>query len=204
MKQTDYLIIGAGIAGLTAAYLLSEFGKVLVVSKGKLKESNTYWAQGGIAAVMDKEDSFENHIDDTLKVGAGHCNKHAVRYLVEHAPKAIRFLESIGVKFQKEHVLEAGHSHSRVWRTSDFTGQDILNKLIKACKKKKHIKFVEKTDVVELIKEKEVCRGAYVRSIKKNETEAIIAKNTILATGGAGKLFSKTTNTFASTGITFF
>lgn len=200
MKQTDYLIIGAGIAGLSTAYLLSELGSVIVVTKGKLKESNINLAQGGISAVMDKDDSFQSHINDTLKIGVGHCDEHAVRYLVEHAPKAIRFLESVGLKFQKEHSLESGHSYKRIWHTSDFTGQDVLNKLIKACKKKKNIQFLEKTDVIELITDKKSCNGVYIRDMKKTEIEAIVSNNTILATGGAGGLFSKTTNSFESTG----
>ncbi|MBU0578274.1 FAD-dependent oxidoreductase, partial [Patescibacteria group bacterium] len=121
-SKTDYLVVGAGIAGLVAAYSLSEFGKVLVITKGKLKQSNTYWAQGGIAAVTDKEDSFESHAEDTTIAGAGHCNGFAVKYLVAHAPKAINFLKSIGVEFQEDPVLEAGHSFPRVLRTSDYTG----------------------------------------------------------------------------------
>ena len=200
MKQTDYLIIGAGIAGLSAAYSLSELGSVTVILKGKLKKNNDYWVQGGIAAVMNKEDSFESHINDTLKTGAGHCNEHAVRYLVEHAPKAIRFLESIGLKFKKEHSLESGHSYKRVLHTSDSTGQDVLNKLIKVCKKKKNIKFLEETDVIKLITNNDYCTGAYIKNIKKTEIDTIISNNVILATGGAGRLFSKTTNVLASTG----
>jgi len=170
MRQTDYLIIGAGIAGLSAAYLLSEFGRVLVITKGKLKQSNTYWAQGGIAAVMTQQDSFESHIEDTIKAGGGHCDLQAVRHLVENAPKAIRFLESIGVKFQDEPALEGGHSFARVRRTSDFTGQDILNQLIKATKKKKNITIGENTDAVELIVHAGVCHGVFV--LKGKNTEA--------------------------------
>lgn len=199
MKQTDYLVIGAGIAGLTTAYLLSEFGEVLVITKGKLKQANTYWAQGGIAAVMAKEDSFESHIKDTMEAGAGHCKESAVKYLVENGPKAIRFLESIGVKFYPEPDLEAGHSRARVWRTSDFTGQDILNQLLKATKKE-GITFKEDTDAVELIVHNGECRGTFVRHGEKGELEPIFAKQTILATGGCGQLFGRTTNTIGSGG----
>ena len=105
-KQTDYLIIGTGIAGLATAYHLSEFGKVTVITKGELKNANTYWAQGGVAAVLEKEDSFESHIKDTLSAGSDHGKLTAVNYMVTHAPKAIRFLESIGLKFSNEPVLE--------------------------------------------------------------------------------------------------
>ena len=110
-NKTDYLVVGAGIAGLVAAYSLSEFGKVLMITKGKLKQSNTYWAQGGIAAVTDKGDSFESHVEDTTVAGAGHSNEFAVKYMVTHAPKAIKFLKSIGVEFQEEPV-----SHRRDYR----------------------------------------------------------------------------------------
>jgi L-aspartate oxidase len=199
MKQTDYLVIGAGIAGLTTAYLLSEFGEVLVITKGKLKQANTYWAQGGIAAVMAKDDTFESHIEDTMKAGADHCKESAVRYLSEHSPKAIRFLESVGVKFYPEPDLEAGHSKARVWRTSDFTGQDVLNQLLKATKKD-HITFEEDTEAVELIAEGGECRGAFVRRGENAGLEPVFAKQTILATGGCGRLFGKTTNTIGSGG----
>jgi len=200
VKQTDYLIVGAGIAGLTTAYLLSEFGDVLVVTKGKLKQANTYWAQGGIAAVLAKDDSFESHVEDTMNAGAGHANKFAVKYLVENSPKAIRFLESVGVEFNPEPDLEAGHSCARVWRTSDFTGQDILDQLIKATKRQERITFLEDTDVVELFVKDGECKGAFVRYEESKELEPIIAKNTILSTGGCGQLFGRTTNTIGSGG----
>ncbi|MBU1682888.1 L-aspartate oxidase [Patescibacteria group bacterium] len=199
-SKTDYLVVGAGIAGLVAAYSLSEFGKVLVITKGKLKQSNTYWAQGGIAAVTDKEDSFESHAEDTTIAGAGHCNGFAVKYLVAHAPKAINFLKSIGVEFQEDPVLEAGHSFPRVLRTSDYTGQDILNHLIKAVKKKKNITVQEDTEAIELIEYSGKCYGAFVRHEENEEITPIFAKNTILATGGCGQLYEKTTNTTGSGG----
>lgn len=200
MKQTDYLVIGAGIAGLSTAKLLSRFGHVLVITKGELKQSNTYWAQGGIAAAMGKDDSFELHIKDTLDAGAGHGDPHAVRYLAEHAPKAIRFLQDLGVKFLDEPALEAGHSRARVWRTSDFTGQDILDQLIKTVKKDEQIEVQEKTDAVELIVHDGQCKGAYVRVGESETVEPILAKHTLLATGGCGQLFGRTTNTLGSGG----
>lgn len=199
-KQTDYLIIGAGVAGLVTAYHLSEFGKVTVLTKGELKNANTYWAQGGIAAVMDKADSFESHIDDTMKAGAGHCRAAAVRHLVFGAPKAMRFLESLGLHFDKVPVLEAGHSHARVWRTSDFTGQDIMNTLIKVVSKKKNVEIFENEEVVELIVSQGECLGAFVRDTETNEIQGVAARQTILATGGCGQLFAKSTNTKGSGG----
>jgi len=200
MKQTDYLIIGAGIAGLTTALHLKDLGKVTVICKGKLKQANTYWAQGGIAAVMTKTDRFKKHIEDTMKAGAEHGNRDAIRYLVEHAPRAIRFMESLGVKFKKEPALEGGHSEARVWRTSDFTGQDVLDHLIKAILKIKNIEIQEDTDAVELIIHENSCKGAFVRPIYGEQIEPFFAKFTILATGGLGQLYEKTSNTRASAG----
>lgn len=200
MIKTDYLVIGSGIAGLTVAHLLSEFGEVTVITKGELKSANTYWAQGGIAAVLSKEDSFESHIKDTMDAGAGHCKDSAVQYLVENGPKAIRLLESLGVKFQKDPVMEGCHSIPRVWRTSDFTGQDILNQLIKVVQKNKKIIIEEEAEAVELIEHHDECRGALVRIEDDTELEPIFAKQTILATGGCGQLFGRTTNTLGSGG----
>lgn len=200
MKKTDYLIIGAGIAGLATAYHLRNLGKVTVICKGKLKNANTYWAQGGIAAVMTKADRFKKHIDDTMEAGAHLSDRDAVRYLVENAPKAIRFLESIGVKFKKEPALEGGHSEARVWRTSDFTGQDVLDQLVKAVQKSKNIKVEENTDAIELIVQNDACRGAFVRVGDNKKLEPILAKHTVLATGGLGQIFSKTSNPRAAAG----
>ncbi|MBN2087228.1 L-aspartate oxidase [Candidatus Peregrinibacteria bacterium] len=200
MIKTDYLVIGSGIAGLTCAHLLSEFGNVLVITKGELKSANTYSAQGGIAAVIEKEDSFESHLNDTIKAGAGHNKESAVKYLVEHAPKAIRFLESIGVKFEKTPVLEACHSRPRVWRTSDFTGRDILNQLIKTVQKNKKISIKEYIDAVEIIESDDGCHGVFAREGDETELKPIFAKQTILATGGFGQLFGRTTNTLGSGG----
>lgn len=197
--KTDHLIIGAGIAGLATALNLKDAGKVTVILKGKLKQANTYWAQGGIAAVMTKEDRFKKHIVDTMEAGSNHGDRDAVRYLVEHAPKAIRFLESLGVKFKKEPALEGGHSESRVWRTSDFTGQDVLDQLIQSVNKT-DIEVLEDTDAVELIVRDGVCMGAFVRKNNEEKLELFLAKNTVLATGGLGQLFARTSNTLAAAG----
>ena len=195
--KTNYLIIGAGIAGLATALHLKEFGEVTVITKGKLKQANTYWAQGGIAAVRTKEDRFKKHIVDTMEAGSNHNNRDSVRYLVEHAPKAIRFLESIGVEFKEDPALEGGHSEARIWRTSDFTGQDVLNALIKAVQKSDNINIKEDTDAIELIVHSGACRGAFVRDSGGDTPYPFFAKHTVLATGGLGQLFAKTSNTLA-------
>jgi len=200
MNKTDYLIIGAGIAGLATALHLKNLGKVTVISKGKLRQANTYWAQGGIAAVLTKEDRFKRHIEDTMEAGSRHNNRDAVRYLVENAPKAIRFLESVGVKFKKDPALEGAHSEARVWRTSDFTGQDVLDSLVKAVQKEKNIDVKEDTDAIELIMHEDTCRGAFVRVGIRQDLAPFFAKNTILATGGLGQLFAKTSNTRSAGG----
>ncbi len=200
MLKTDYLIIGSGIAGLSTALQLKDQGKITVITRGELKQANTYWAQGGIAAVMTKEDRFVKHINDTLDAGAGHGDRDAIRHLVEGAPKAIRFLESIGVKFKKEPALEGGHSVARIWRTTDFTGQDILNQLIKAVQKAKNIEVKDHVDAVELIVKNDRCNGAYVRVQDQEELHPIYAKRTVLATGGLGQLYAKTSNTKAAAG----
>ncbi len=199
-KQTDYLIIGSGIAGLATAYFLSEHGSVTVLTKSEVRNANTYWAQGGIAAVLSKEDSFESHMEDTLKTGAGHCKESAVRQVVFGAPKAIKFLKSIGLKIEDEPMREGGHSRARVWRSSDFTGRDILEVLIKAVQRKNNISFLEKTEAVELIVDEGECKGAFTRKKNEDEIKKLAAKYTILATGGLGQLFSKTTNTRGSGG----
>ena len=199
-KKTNYLIVGAGIAGLTTALYLKDIGDVTIITKGKLKQANTYWAQGGISAVMTKEDHFEEHIKDTMEAGAHHNDRKAVRYLVEHAPEAIRFLKSIGVNFNEEPVLEGGHSEARIWRTSDFTGQDILNTLISAIQKVKNIEIKEGTEAVELIVKKRTCRGVFIRESGSAELKPFFARNTILATGGLGQLFAKTSNTLSAGG----
>lgn len=199
-QETDTLIIGAGIAGLATASMLSETGRVTVITKGKLKQSNTYWAQGGISAVLAKEDSFEKHIEDTLSAGHHHGDERAVRFLAEQGPKAFRFLRDIGVDFQDEPMLEAAHSYPRVWRTSDFTGQDILNQLIKKVKKQGNITLLEDLDAVEIIVQDGEVNGAFVRHAEETALHPLLAKNTILATGGCGQLFDRSTNTLGSGG----
>lgn len=200
MHKTDFLIIGAGIAGLCTALQLKDSGKVTLISKGRVKQSSSYWAQGGIAAVLEGPDSFEDHINDTLKSGAYHNNENSVRYLVEHAPQAIRLLESYGVRFNNDPKKEAGHSFARVHHTSDFTGQDIMNQLIDLVKKVESIEILPELDVCELMIKSNRCMGAYARALNETEAKPIQAKFTILATGGVGQLYSRTSNSRSAGG----
>lgn len=200
VKTTDYLIIGTGIAGLATAVHLQSLGKVTLVTKGALKDAPPYWDQDGVAAVLTKEDRFKKHIEDTLQAGSNHGNRDAIRSVVEHAPKVIRFLESLGLSFKKEPWAEVGHSEKRVWRTSDFTGQDIADALLKAVRKGKSVEILEGADAVELIVREGRCDGAYVRFGESPELEPIVAKQTILATGGMGQLYEKTDNPRGSAG----
>ncbi len=194
MRTTDYLIIGSGVSGLATALHLQALGKVTILTKGTLKGANDYWDQGGLAAVLTKEDRFKKHIEDTLEAGALHGNRDSIRTMVEHAPKVFRFLESLGLSFKKEPFAEVGHTEKRVWRTSDFTGQDIFVQLLKHVQKSKSIEILENADAVELIERNERCDGAFARFGDKAELEPIIAKQTILATGGLGRLFERSDN----------
>jgi L-aspartate oxidase len=194
MRSTDYLIIGSGVSGLATALHLQSFGKVTILTKGTLKGRSDYWDQGGLAAVLTKEDRFKKHIEDTLEAGALHGNRDSIRTVVEHAPKAFRFLETLGLNFKKEPFAEVGHTEKRVWRTSDFTGQDIATQLLRHVQKSKNIEIMERADAVELIVRNDRCDGAFVRMGEKAELESVLAKQTILATGGVGRLFEKSDN----------
>ncbi len=195
MNSSDVLVIGSGIAGLSAAIPLAQSGlSVAVLGRGKSKEGSTRFAQGGIAAVREKDDSFEAHIEDTLAAGAGHGKPEAVRFMVERGPAAIRFLEEQGAVFQKEPMLEGGHRRPRVWRTSDFTGQDLLEALQKSARRHKSLRRVEGLEAVELIVREGRCIGAWVRSPETGAVEPCFAGAVVLATGGLGQLFLHTTN----------
>ena len=197
--QTDFLIIGSGIAGLTTALTLADRGRVLVVTKSSLLEGSSRYAQAGIAAVRgSRQDSFSEHIRDTITAGAGLNNKRSVKFLVENAPKAVDWLEKLGVKFQKEPTLEAAHSHSRVWNTRDSTGKVIEKALAKKVHSHKNIELLTNTTLLDLIIAKKNCRGAIIKTGKN--IYQVFAGQTILATGGFGQLYARTTNPEVSVG----
>ncbi|MDH4222656.1 MAG: L-aspartate oxidase [candidate division Zixibacteria bacterium] len=215
--KTDFLIIGSGIAGLSYALKVSETGKVAIITKKKDTESNTNYAQGGIAAVLSPSDSFDLHIQDTLKAGAGLSNEVVVRKVVESGPAAIQELIQIGVDFtraKKELDLgrEGGHSRNRVAHAADLTGREIESSLIRAIKSKKNIAIYEDHIAVDLItqhhlkgyqkkpEEKIKCWGAYVLDVRTGKVNKFLSKITLLATGGTGRIYLHTTNPAIATG----
>jgi L-aspartate oxidase len=218
--KTDFLVIGSGIGGLSYALKVSEIGDVVIVTKKGDTESNTNYAQGGIASVFSKEDSFELHIQDTQKAGDGLCNPEVVKRVVEAGPGCVEELVGIGVNFTRKRDedkqfdlgLEGGHSKNRVVHVADFTGSEIENCLVKAVKSKKNIRILENHVAIDLITqhhlrdykrkpdEKIRCWGAYVLDIEQNQVIPCLAKITLLATGGAGRVYLHTTNPSIATG----
>ncbi len=216
---TDFLIIGSGIAGLSLALKLSEFGKVLIVTKKKKAESNTNYAQGGIASVLGKDDNFELHIQDTLGCGAGLCNREAVEKIVLEGPIRINELIDYGVKFSKEegHLRlgkEGGHSRNRIVHAKDLTGKEIERALLFDISKNKNIKILEYVFAIDFLTEKNLrthtspgsskkCFGIYALDAKRGKVIKIVSQKTILATGGLGQVYLHTTNPAIATGDGF-
>ena len=215
-NRFDVLIIGSGLAGQSAALCLADAGlKVGLVSKRRLVDSASGWAQGGIAAVLDSTDSVENHIADTLTAGAYLNDPAATRFAIEHAAEAIQWLIDRGVPFTREdgryHLTrEGGHSHRRVIHVDDATGAAVQDTLTPQVRNHPNICVMEHHIVVDLITaskigqqplgQKDRCLGAYVLDSASGEVKTIAAGQTILATGGAGKVYLYTTNPDTSTG----
>ncbi len=220
MKQKiyDYLVIGTGAAGLYFSIHAAKYGKVLLLSKDKIKDSNTYLAQGGIASVEKPNDSFEDHIHDTLVAGDELCNLKAVEMIVKEAPTVIDDLIDIGAKFSKEtrkgfYSLhkEGGHTKSRVFHFKDATGKELVRALTKNVKSNPNIDIMENAISIDLLTEHQkkkapkdqkgvTCYGAYVLDIKTDKVLKVLAKATILATGGAGQVYLHTSNPRPATG----
>ncbi len=198
--KSDFLIIGSGIAGLSLALRLEKFGSVFIITKRGISDANTTEAQGGIACVCQKNDSFEKHIKDTLIAGAGLCKKDVVELVVKQAPARIEELKNWGVKFDDSIGLEGGHSERRVLHSGDHTGKAIEEALAEQVKNKKNIKIFEDFIAVNLIKLDGKCCGAYILNKNKGVVETFLAGVTILSTGGAGKVYLYTSNPDVATG----
>ena len=210
LLKTDVLIIGSGAAGLTAALELADKFNVLIISKETLVDSSTWYAQGGIAAVLAKEDSTESHIKDTLIAGDGLCDEKAVRFCIENGKSAIDWLVSSGVNFTKNdstkdfHLTqEGGHSHRRIIHAADATGREVSNSLAAQVLKNKKIKILENHLAVDLIVSENKCRGAYVFNKSEEKVLTISAGASILATGGASKVYLYTSNPDGASGDGF-
>lgn len=201
---TDILIIGSGIAGLNFALCAADDHDVTIVTKKEAVDSNTNHAQGGIAAVLDAADKTEEHIKDTLIAGCFHNDKKAVRFMVEHGPRAIQKLLTYGVGFATDDqgklllTREGGHSARRIAFVGDYTGQEIEAALIKKVHSNPRIRVLEHTIALDLITHKNQCLGA--RVLWANHQENIWSRMTVLATGGLGRIYAHTTNPEISTG----
>ena len=213
MIETDFLILGSGIGGLSFALKAAAHGRVAVVTKKESAESNTNRAQGGIACVMAEGDSFEAHVRDTLVCGAGLCKENAVRMIVTEGPARVKELMKLGVEFahSKNGKLdlgrEGGHSARRVLHATDITGREIERALLAAAARHPNIKIYENHHAVDLIttrklgqEESNRCVGAYVLDKHGGRVEVFSARVTMLATGGCGKVYLYTSNPDIATG----
>ena len=205
MIKTDFLVIGSGIAGLNFALKAASYGNVAVITKKETMESNTNYAQGGIAAVISKNDNFKLHIRDTLSAGCGLANKKAVEILVKEGPKKINELITLGVEFSRIDgklclAREGGHSRNRIVFSKDATGQEVERILVFNIRNHNNIDVYEQHIVSDLIIENRRCVGAKVFDIKKRTLKRFFAKATVLATGGLGKIYAVTSNPEIATG----
>lgn len=203
--KTDFLVIGSGIAGLNFALKAAQYGRVTIVTKKEIIESNTNLAQGGIAAVTSRDDAFQVHIEDTMSAGCGLSNRRAVEILVENGPQEIQSLISFGVKFDRENgefhlSREAGHSRDRILHSGDTPGREIEQSLTRSVRKNKHIEVLENCFAIDFIIKGTRCYGASVFDSKSKEIVQIFSRGTIVATGGIGYVYKNTTNPKIATG----
>jgi L-aspartate oxidase len=216
--ESDFIVIGGGIAGLCFALKAAQAGKVTVLAKKGFKESSTNLAQGGIAAVSSKDDSFEMHVADTLQAGAGLCHEDIVRLVISEGPARVERLVENGVQFttrknteinEFDLGLEGGHSKRRILHASDFTGREIMDRLLELASQHPNIELREYHIAIDLLihpkdryipREEKVCWGAYVLDIRAREVHTHVAPVTVLASGGAGKAYLYTSNPDIATG----
>ena len=217
-RKVDFLVIGSGLAGLSFALKVAPYGKVCIVSKTAVNETNTCYAQGGIAAVMDADDSFEKHVNDTLSVGCGLCDEMVVRKVVGEGPAQIRQLLEWGTRFDLKSdgdfdlAREGGHSEHRVLHHKDSTGFEVQRALSEMAQKHPNIEILENHFAVDVITQHHLgrlvkryntdidCYGVYLLDTKTNKTFAVLSRVTMMATGGAGNLYTTTTNPRIATG----
>src|SRR5437588_8086444 len=209
MKEYDFVVIGSGIAGLSFALKAAKRGSVAVITKRKGSDTNTAWAQGGIACVTSDEDSFELHVRDTLEAGAGLCNEAVVRTIVTEGPERIRELAEQGLQFDEREISghreldlgkEGGHSKRRVLHVRDATGKEIDQTLIRELARQPYVELLENRMAVDLITASKLgfatedrCLDAYVLDEKTGEVETSRLHRVVMATGGCGKVYLYTT-----------
>ncbi|MBZ0270806.1 L-aspartate oxidase [bacterium] len=222
--RTDFLVIGTGIAGLSFAIKAASLGEVIVLAKREAADTNTAWAQGGVATVVADDDDIELHVIDTLNAGAGLCHEDIVRLTVSSAPDRMQELIAWGVRFTRAHNgrgthggfgedqydlhLEGGHTRRRVLHAGDITGEEIQRALLARARNEPNIRIVEHHMAIDLLTRRkhlggsgpDRCHGAYVLNVPTGEVETILARHTALATGGSGKVYLLTTNPDVATG----
>src|SRR2546423_6938155 len=216
MKQYDFVVIGSGIAGLSFALKATKHGSVAVVTKRKGADTNTAWAQGGVACVTSGEDSFELHVRDTLDAGAGLCDEEVVRTMVSEGPDRIQELIALGLRFDEREISghreldlgkEGGHSKRRVLHVQDVTGKEIENVLLLKLAGQPNVQLLENHTAVDLITagklgfaSEDRCLGVYVLDEKSGQVQTLRSDRVVLATGGCGKVYLYTTNPAVASG----
>lgn len=212
LHETDVLVIGSGAAGLSLALHVAKYAKVTVLSKGTLNEGSTWYAQGGIAAVLDDKDSTESHVKDTLAAGAGLCHTDAVEFTVSRSKNAIRWLVELGVDFTRSEqgdfhlTREGGHSHRRIIHSADATGKAVHTGLLSNAVNHPNIQLQEGRVALDLIRQPDAasrklrCVGAYVLNKQDDVIECYTAKAVVIATGGASKVYLYSSNPDSASG----
>jgi L-aspartate oxidase len=213
VASTDVLIVGSGIAGLSAALRLAPVADVVVVTKDRVPEGSTEYAQGGIASVWSPEDSFDSHVEDTLVAGAGLCRREVVETVVREGPDRVRDLIALGAVFDSQTLdgaqvydlgREGGHSRRRILHALDATGHEVMRTLIDAARREPRIRIVENQLAVDLLLERHAtgtrCWGAYVLDRDAGTLHRFRARVTLVATGGSGKVYLYTSNPDVATG----
>ena len=216
--HTDFLVVGSGVAGLAFALKAAEHGRVLVITKAAAQDSNTWYAQGGVAGVMDDQDSFEQHVADTLTAGDGLCDGDVVRMVVTEGPQRLQELMDWGVAFDRQPDgslmlgKEGGHSHHRILHNKDATGREIARALIEAARRHPNITITEQLFAIDLLTQHHLglyvnrgnpnitCYGVYALDTEAREIHTVLARLTVLASGGAGQVYASTTNPVIATG----